>query len=72
MGLLGARRKRRLVPSRWGITAVDVAVGDRLAETIREYADVGAALCGAYLDNKYLAVAALDPLRFVYLERWVS
>ncbi|MEM1597904.1 MAG: hypothetical protein QXP31_03385 [Pyrobaculum sp.] len=74
LGLLGARHRRRLVPSRWGITAVDVAVGDWLAARVRQYAEVDAVLYGygEYLDNRYLVVVAPGPLRFVYLERWVG
>ncbi|ABO07752.1 Nre family DNA repair protein [Pyrobaculum calidifontis] len=72
LGLLGARHRRRLVPSRWGITAVDVAVGNWLAEAVRHFGEVPSPLYGygEYLDNRYLVVVVPGPLRFVYLERW--
>lgn len=74
LGLLGARHRRRLVPSRWGITAVDVAVGNWLAGRVRTLPEVGGILYGygEYLDNRYLVAVVPGPLRFVYLERWQS
>ena len=74
LGLLGARHRRRLVPSRWGITAVDVAVGDWLASRVRDLPEVPQTLYGygEYLDNRYLVAVVPGPLRFAYLERWQS
>ncbi|MFB6490472.1 MAG: hypothetical protein TU35_004340 [Thermoproteus sp. AZ2] len=74
LGLLGARHRRRLVPSRWAITAVDEAIGDHLAERVRYAGEVGEPLYGyaEYLDNRYLVLIEPGPLRFYYLERWVS
>ncbi|MCU7788765.1 hypothetical protein ODS41_12660 [Pyrobaculum sp. 3827-6] len=73
LGLLGAGHRRRLVPTRWGITAVDVAVGDYLAGRVRDMPEVDGALYGygEYLDNRYLVAVVPGPLRFFYLERWV-
>lgn len=74
LGLLGARHRRRLVPSRWAITAVDAAVGNALADEARDLPDIGQPLYGyiEYADNRYLALVAPGPLRFYYLERWES
>jgi hypothetical protein len=74
LGLLGARHRRRLVPSRWGITAVDVAVGDWLASRVRDLPEVPQTLYGygEYLDNRYLVAVVPGPLRFAYRERWQS
>ncbi|MGC9118027.1 MAG: Nre family DNA repair protein [Thermoproteus sp.] len=73
LGLLGARHRRRLVPTRWSITAVDVAVGDSIADRVRQMPEVAQTLYGyaEYLDNRYLVVVAPGPLRFFYLERWI-
>lgn len=72
LGLLGARHRRRLVPTRWSITAVDVAVGDALAQRVRHMPEVSQPLYGyaEYLDNRYLVAVVPGPLRFYYLERW--
>ena len=72
LGLLGARHRRRLVPSRWSITAVDVTVGNWLSSRVRNLPEVPQTLYGysEYLDNRYLVAVVPGPLRFVYLERW--
>ncbi|MEL9990435.1 MAG: hypothetical protein QXP98_01205 [Thermoproteus sp.] len=73
LGLLGARARRRLVPTRWAITAVDSIIGDALAERVRYAPEVSQALYGyaEYLDNRYLVLVSPGPLRFFYLERWI-
>jgi hypothetical protein len=64
-GALGARR-RRLVPTRWAITAVDKIVSDFLVEKIKEFREVD----GYYLyvrrvyNNLFLAILA--PSRWAY------
>lgn len=72
LGMLGARHRRRLVPTRWSITAVDVRIGDFLADRVRHMPEVSEVLYGyaEYLDNRYLVVVAPGPLRFFYVERW--
>ncbi|MEM4510092.1 MAG: hypothetical protein QXT46_04600 [Pyrobaculum sp.] len=74
LGLLGRQRRRRLVPTRWSITAVDTIVGDWLAQRVKYLDEVVEVLYGygEYLDNSYLVIVAPGPLKFVYLERWVS
>jgi hypothetical protein len=65
VGALGARR-RRLVPTRWAITAVDKIVSDFLVEKIKEFREVD----GYYLyvrrvyNNLFLAILA--PSRWAY------
>ncbi|MEZ0248317.1 MAG: hypothetical protein ABWJ97_03490, partial [Thermoproteus sp.] len=73
LGLLGARARRRLVPTRWAITAVDSIIGDALAERVRRAPEVSQTFYGyaEYLDNRYLVLVAPGPLRFFYLERWI-
>lgn len=73
LGLLGHRHRRRLVPSRWSITAVDVAIGDAVAAEVRHMPEVSQLLYGyaEYLDNRYLVAVIPGPLRFYYLERWI-
>ncbi|MGA9098804.1 MAG: hypothetical protein WB392_07730 [Methanotrichaceae archaeon] len=36
VGAFGAKRKRRLVPTRWSITACDSAIGNRLLKEVRQ------------------------------------
>jgi DNA repair protein NreA len=37
VGAIGTRRRRRLVPTRWSITACDSALGNHLLEEVRNY-----------------------------------
>ncbi len=37
VGTMGAKRRRKLVPTRWSITACDSAIGDNLLEEVRHY-----------------------------------
>jgi len=39
-GLLGTKNKRKMVPTRWGITAVDDMIGKFLLEKIRYYQEI--------------------------------
>lgn len=66
VGALGTRRRRRLVPTRWAITAVDKIVSDHLVEKIKEFDTVD----GYYLylrrapGNLFLVILA--PSRWAY------
>lgn len=37
VGAFGTKRRRRLVPTRWSITACDSAIGNRLLKDVRQY-----------------------------------
>ena len=37
VGAFGTARRRRLVPTRWSITACDTAIGNRLLKAVRQY-----------------------------------
>jgi len=39
-GILGQEQRRKLVPTRWSITAVDDMIGKQLLEKIREYPEI--------------------------------
>jgi len=74
LGLIGAKHRRRLVPSRWAITAVDTAIGDHLAEKVRDLPQLGEPMTGeiTYMGNRYFVALIPGPLRFHYVERWVG
>ncbi|MFH1398540.1 MAG: Nre family DNA repair protein [Candidatus Woesearchaeota archaeon] len=57
VGNLGVKTQRRLVPTRWSITAVDDTLGKQLISQIKDYA-VGeyCAYFGSYLGNYYLVM----------------
>lgn len=54
-GLLGVRVERRLVPTRWAITAVDSMLGDELKRKVRYYKELGSLLLfhTDYIGNHY-------------------
>ena len=54
-GLLGLKKNRRFVPTRWSITAVDDIIGDQLRNQIRDYPSVQNYIVyhNSYLDNDF-------------------
>jgi len=54
-GLLGLNKKRKFVPTRWSITAVDDIVGNRLRNQIRDFPSISNYLVfhNSYLDNDF-------------------
>ncbi|MBI2546596.1 hypothetical protein HYV81_05450 [Candidatus Woesearchaeota archaeon] len=57
VGVLGAKANRKLVPTRFSITATDDIIGKHLIETIKDYQTYGyAAYFGGYLGNYFLVL----------------
>jgi DNA repair protein NreA len=55
VGNLGVKDQRRLVPTRWSITAVDDTLGKHLISNVKKHAECDyAAHFGGYLGNYYL------------------
>ncbi len=55
VGNLGQKQNRKLVPTRWSITATDDILGKRLISEIKDYAEYDyVAHFGSYLGNYYL------------------
>ena len=70
VGALGRGQNRRLVPTRWSITAVDDTVGQYLRGTIRNAPTIGqtAVWHAEYMGNEYWVVAAPGEWEFELLE----
>ena len=72
LGMFGVGPRRRIVPTRWSITAVDSSVSLDLIDkvkhrpTIDEYRVYG---FGVY-DNQYVAILLPEPWRFEWIEAW--
>jgi hypothetical protein len=66
VGLLGEAKNRRLVPTRWSITAVDDIIGKSLAEKLLNFPEIDQymTLYDEYLDNKFVILFA--PGRWAY------
>ena len=72
VGMLGRRRNRRLVPTRWAITAVDSIIGNRLRSRISLMPELGEDLLfyGEYLDNRFIIVLRPGAYRARWIELW--
>lgn len=72
LGMFGVGPRRKIVPTRWSITAVDSSISLDLIEkvkhrpTIDEYRVHGFRV----YDNQYVAILLPEPWRFEWIEAW--
>jgi len=72
LGMFGSGARRRMVPTRWSITAVDSTISQAGIEsvkqcpTIDEYRVYGFAV----YDNQYVAILLPEQWRFEWIEAW--
>ncbi len=73
-GLLGRAKSRRLVPTRWGITATDDTLGKRLWEGVRDLPSLDKVLVfeASYLDNRFHVVLTPGTWAFHMMEAWTG
>jgi hypothetical protein len=71
-GMLGLKRNRRLVPTRWSITATDDAIGKRLRSRVKEYPEIGGyeVFQSHYLDNHFYILLIPSSWMFEQIEAW--
>jgi hypothetical protein len=69
-GLLGIERNRKLVPTRWSITAVDNNISKELAKKIRDYREIDEILLfhSEYNGNHYEILLLPDKFSFEVIE----
>ena len=72
VGALGLGRLRRLVPTRWSITAVDSIISKHLASKVKSYPLIKEfqAYHASYLDNHYVVILMPDSWAYELLEAW--
>ncbi len=72
-GLLGKKKKRRLTPTRWSITAADSSLADALAEKLKDYGKIDSAklFFSSYQGNAFYVLFFPFPWAFEQLEAWV-
>ncbi len=72
VGALGRKGWRRLVPTRWAITAVDDAIGRWLASRVRSYPELGEAMAFVRKveGNTFVAIFLPGKWSFEWLEAW--
>jgi hypothetical protein len=71
-GTLGRRGQRRLVPTRWSITAVDDLLSRANLERVRDLPELGEILTYRLtaLENRWLLVLLPGPFRYESIEAW--
>jgi Uncharacterized conserved protein len=72
MGLIGRRKNRKLVLTRWAITSVDSIIGKHLLRKIQFFPEVNdiTVYHSAYLGNRFLVVLFPSKYRGVWVEIW--
>jgi hypothetical protein len=72
LGMFGHHSRRRLVPTRWSITAVDSIISIKLIEEIKQNPTVNEyrVYNFNYLDNIYVAILMPEQWRFEWIEAW--
>ncbi|QXJ29723.1 Nre family DNA repair protein [Saccharolobus shibatae] len=71
-GLLGKKKNRRFVPTRWAITAVDSTVGKFLYSKIINYNEINEieVYHGSYLGNYFYVVLYPSKFSSIWIEIW--
>jgi len=72
IGMFGEGAKRRLVPTRWSITAVDSTISAKLMEKVKGFQTIDKYRVYSYsvYDNQYVAILLPEPWRFEWIEAW--
>jgi hypothetical protein len=72
LGMLGVQERRKIVPTRWSITAVDDTLSKHLLEKICRYPslDKFQVYKFEYLDNWYAAILSPRNWAFEWIEAW--
>ncbi|MDG6953746.1 MAG: hypothetical protein JRN33_02005 [Nitrososphaerota archaeon] len=72
LGMFGFGARRKIVPTRWSITAVDSSISLGLVEQVKRYPTIDEYRVysfGVY-DNQYVAMLLPEPWRFEWVEAW--
>lgn len=74
VGAFGERKRRKLVPTRWSITAVDSNLSLRLIEEIKDYDTIDEFRVFHYenLDNVYVGILTPEKWNYEWIEAWHS
>ena len=73
-GILGEKKRRKLVPTKWSITAVDETINAHLKEEITRYEQINELMLftGEYLGNRFQVILLPGPYSFEMFEKWGS
>ncbi len=72
IGMFGEGVRRRFVPTRWSITAVDSGISQRLVQTVKDFPTIDEYRVYSYsvYDNQYVAILLPEQWRFEWIEAW--
>src|SRR5712692_10381948 len=72
LGMFGESKRRKLVPTRWSITAVDSNLSLKLMSRVRHHLliDEYRVYKYTYLDNIYVGILAPEHWKFEWIEAW--
>jgi hypothetical protein len=72
VGAFGVQDQRRLVPTRWSITAVDSMISLNLAEKVKDYQQINEFRVyeSNYLDNRFEIIMIPDAWKYEAIEAW--
>jgi hypothetical protein len=72
LGMFGIEEKRRLVPTRWSITAVDSIISQELIGRIKEHdpIDEYRVYRFKHLDNRFVAILMPEKWSYEWIEAW--
>jgi len=73
VGTLGLKKDRKLVPTRWSITATDDIIGKNLIKEIKDFNEINSyySFFGNYLGNYYLILAFPEVWSYELFETYV-
>jgi len=72
LGMFGENKRRKLVPTRWSITAVDSNLSLKLMSRVRHHSVIGEyrVYKYTYLDNIYVGILTPENWKFEWIEAW--
>jgi DNA repair protein NreA len=74
VGVFGEKKRRKLVPTRWSITAVDSNLSLRLIDEIKDYDEIDdfRVFHSENLDNVYIGILTPEKWKYEWIEAWHS
>ena len=72
LGMFGVGPRRKIVPTRWSITAVDSAISLDLIDKVKHRPTIDEYRVYSFkvYDNQYVAILLPEPWRFEWIEAW--
>ncbi len=72
LGMFGDGARRKMVPTRWSITAVDSSISLSLLEKVKRHPTIDEYRVYGFnvYDNQYVAIFMPEPWRFEWIEAW--